>query len=522
MMERVLEIMRPPRIREYGQSNRGVLALGGLLSASFLFCYAGVLASLAGQWWSNDIYSYGFLIPVISAYLVWIRREKLADLQVAPNHLLGWPVLLAGLLMLITGKAAAVLLLQELSILVTLTGAVLLILGTRFLRVLWFPIAYLLFMIPVWDFVTDRLHHPFQSFSADLGVALIRSAGIPVYQDGLYIHLSNVTLEVAKACSGVNYLIAIVAIGIPMAYLFLRGWMKRTVLVAMAVGIAILGNGVRVALIGWLAYHGLGGDIHGPFHVLQGMFVSIVGYAVLFGGVWALSPASASSSVRGGHSGSVATMPFGPSRRSFPLLVASLSAVLLLTGGYIHFYQPIPIPLKKDLKEFPLAIGGWKGIDTSPGPGFLAPIGAEQMLLRAYRSPLGDKVDLSIAYFESQGQEKKLDSYKMDRLFQNASEVAVGVNPHRTIHVNRQVFQEKDNRTLILFWYELNGKIVTDRYRAKLYTMWDVLVHRRNNGAMILLSIDVPKTADLDRPLAATEQLLSEFFPELANYLPGD
>jgi len=521
-IERVLERVKPSWVRHDVRSNRRFVGLLALISASFLFCYVGVLAGLAGQWWSNDIYSYGFLIPVISAYLVWVRREAWVNLPAVPNPLWGWPVLSAGLLMLIAGKAATVLLLQELSIPVTLTGAALLILGTRFLRVLWLPIAYLLFMIPAWEVVTDRLYHPLQISSANLGVSLLRMTGVPVYQDGVFIYLPNITLEVAKACSGVNYLIAVVAIGIPMAYLFLRGWVKRTVLVGMAVAIAIIGNGVRVALIGLLASRGLAGDIHGPFHVLQGMFVSVVGYVVLFTGAWVLSPASGSSSAQKAGQDSVGKRTFAPTQRSASLFVTLSSVVLLTIGGYIHFVHPVPVPLKKELNEFPATIGGWRGADRAPNSIPFGAMKADRTLSRSYLDGSGDRVDLFLAHFEIQGQGRKLDDYNSDRLFQNVSEIEVRTDQKGAIRVNRQILQEGNGRDLVLFWYDLHGKIVTNRFLAKFYIMEDALVHGRNDGTLIALSVPLSETVDSEHARSTAERFLSEMIPVLADYLPGD
>ena len=521
MIRRPGESFLYPQMRNYWQVNRSALTAAGILTAAFLFCYAGVLRRMASQWWNNDVYSYGFLIPCISLYLIWVRRERLALIEPVSDFSGGLTVVFGGLFLLVLGDAAKVLLIQELSLIVTLAGVVLLVLGRGFLRALWFPIAYLLLMVPVWDFITDRLHLPFQNFSSSIGLTILQGIGIPVYRQGVFIELPNVTLEVAKACSGVNYLIAVVAIGIPIAYVALKGWIRRAVLIGMAVAIAVLANGARVALIGTLSYYGLsgGGDIHGPLHVLQGMFVSVIGYAALFGGVWALSPTPSSAPEKGDDS----VGPLQPrlSGRAFSTGVILLSAILLLTGSYLHFYRAIPVPLKKDLKLFPNEIGEWKGSDAAPNPSFLGLIDAKQTLSRVYRHVSGAEVHLYVGYFDFQDQERKLISYKTDRLFQNGAETEVAVPP-RSIRVNEQILQEEDRRELVLFWYELNGNIFTDRSRAKLYTMWNTLAHRRSNGALVLLSIDAPKEADLERPRFTIERFIPAVFPELANYLPKE
>ncbi|MFY9270050.1 MAG: archaeosortase/exosortase family protein, partial [Candidatus Manganitrophaceae bacterium] len=109
--------------------NWQVLGSAGLLLFALVFCYVQVFMTLVRLWWSNDIYSYGFLIPWISLYLVWVQREKLREIEPAPDYLKGGLLFLAGLSMLVVGHASSIALLEELSLIVTLMGAVLLMLG---------------------------------------------------------------------------------------------------------------------------------------------------------------------------------------------------------------------------------------------------------------------------------------------------------------------------------------------------------------------------------------------------------
>ncbi|MCP9447101.1 MAG: exosortase, partial [Nitrospira sp.] len=239
--------------------DRRVQTLGIVLALALLFCYVDVLLGMANQWWTISFYSYAFLIPGISAYLVWVRRDQLWAVQPEPAYVMGTVITAAGLSALMLGRKAGVQTVQQISLLITVPGVVLFLFGWRILKVLGLPIAFLGFMIPVWDAVTEPLHLPFQRLSADLGVRLLNLFGIPVYQNGVFIYLPNITLEVAKSCSGVNYLIAVLATSIPLATIVLHSVWKRVGLVVFAVTVSALANSVRVALIGVLAYYGLSG-----------------------------------------------------------------------------------------------------------------------------------------------------------------------------------------------------------------------------------------------------------------------
>ena len=259
-----------------------------ILAGTLLFCYWDVLNALVNQWISNDVYSYAFLIPVISGYMMWLQRERLSVLSVEGVPLLGWFVLSSGLAALLVGYAGHLLLVQELSLLLTLSGLVLLFWGVRAFRLLGAPIGYLLFMIPVWGIVTDPIQMPSRLFSAKVAAAMLQGMGLTTVRNGIYIDLPNVTLEVAPECSGINYLFAVLAIGVPIALFCLKDRTHRLVLLVSSLAIALVANGLRIALIGLTANYQLSVDSHGPLHILQGLAVSVVGYVTMFAVLWVL------------------------------------------------------------------------------------------------------------------------------------------------------------------------------------------------------------------------------------------
>lgn len=266
----------------------GTLGGVGILTGTLLFCYWEVLSALVNQWINNDVYSYAFLIPAISGYMIWLQRERLSVLSLDGHPVLGWFVLSSGLAALVIGWAGHLLLVQELSLLLTLSGLVLLFWGVQAFRLLRVPIGYLLFMIPVWGFITDPIQMPARLFSAEVAAAMLQGVGLTPYLDGIYIELPNITLEVAPECSGVNYLFAVAAIGVPIALFYLKDWTHRLILLVSALAIAMVANGLRIALIGIVAVHQLSVDSHGPLHILQGLFVSVVGYVGVFAVLWLL------------------------------------------------------------------------------------------------------------------------------------------------------------------------------------------------------------------------------------------
>lgn len=266
----------------------GILGRIGILAGTFVFCYWEVVSALVNQWIANDVYSYAFLIPVISGYMIWLQRERLFALPLEGAPVVGWFVLSSGLAALLVGWAGHLLLVQELSLLLTLSGLVLLFWGVQAFRLLRMPIGYLLFMIPVWGFITDPIQMPSRLFSAKVAAAILQGLGLTLHQDGIYIDLPDITLEVSPECSGVNYLFAVAAIGAPIAFFYLKSWIHRLILLVSALAIAMVANSLRIALIGIVAAYQLSVDSHGPLHILQGLFVSVMGYVGIFAVLWLL------------------------------------------------------------------------------------------------------------------------------------------------------------------------------------------------------------------------------------------
>ena len=494
---------------------------GAVIAGAFLFCYAKVFADLVRIWLDNGVYSHGFLVPFISLYLIRLRRKKLEGLRPSPSYRFGLPVTAAGLAMLLTAHAGGVLFFREVSLLITIVGIVLLLLGTPFLRALWFPIAYLSFMLTIWGTFIARLQMPLQTFSAMMAAKLIHFAGIPVYRESVYISLPNITLQVASVCSGVGNLISVLAIGIPLAYLTLKSWPRRIILVFGAVIIAILGNGLRVALIGTLAYYDMAGDLHGPYHLLQAMLVSFIGFFALFAGAWILAKGPAGSSPVSPPETGLPPSPverFGGGAKKQMLFFTT--GILLMTGSYVNFHHPSPVQLKMDIKRFPYEIGEWKGTEDRPDYGVFKTPGVDHELARVYRTTHGSEVKLYIGYYESQEQGKELVNWKSEEFHRGASKVAITLNMNESIAVNKLIKAEGERKRIILFWYDLNGRIVTDRYTAKIYTTGDALLKGRTNGAVIMVSSDFEGAEDRQQMPKATEQFIQRVMPLVRDYLP--
>jgi exosortase len=264
--------------REDGRST-DIIALA-IAAVGMAIAYGGVIAKLVHDWSVNENYSHGFLIVPLSIYLAWERRTRLAAVPVKPSNT-GLVVLAGGLATLAAGTIGAELFVARVSLLVVLSGTVLFIWGWQHLRIVAFPVAFLLLMIPLPMIIFNQIAFPLQLLASQVGELSLRSMDIPVLRQGNLITLANTTLEVAEACSGIRSLVSLLTLSIVYAYFTERDMWRRLVLIFATIPIAILTNGLRVAALGVVAYVYGQQAVEGFFHTSSGWGIFALAFAAL-------------------------------------------------------------------------------------------------------------------------------------------------------------------------------------------------------------------------------------------------
>jgi len=244
--------------------------------------YFEVLWDLVGDWYNNPDYSHGFLVPLMSGYFVWERRQSLQSVFVQPS-LWGVPLLAFGLFMLVVGSIGAELYTQRASLIIVIAGLVLLILGKEFVFKLSLPIAFLFFMIPLPAIVVNTIAFPLQIFAAQTATFCLFNLGIPVLREGNLIALAGTTLEVAEACSGLRSLLSLLTLGAIYAYFSQDSTWKRWALIFCSIPIAIIANAMRVTGTGVLAHTWGPEAAEGFYHTFEGWLIFIVAFILLLG-----------------------------------------------------------------------------------------------------------------------------------------------------------------------------------------------------------------------------------------------
>ena len=161
-----------------------LILAGFSLCAVFIIVYREVILSLFQAWLNVSAYSHGFLVPIVSLYIVWIYRDELSLSDISPNLFTGTTVLLVAGSLLVLGEASMTGIVQQFSILVAICGIIILLLGTRFMKVWTVPVLYLVLMLPVLDGLFRKIQWPFQLLSAKMAVAILQIFDIPVVLSG--------------------------------------------------------------------------------------------------------------------------------------------------------------------------------------------------------------------------------------------------------------------------------------------------------------------------------------------------
>jgi exosortase len=247
--------------------------------ALLLICYAPILYRMGVQWATDENMGHGFFVPIVAGFIAWQRRYELLATPRKPN---GWGLFLVifAAFEALAATLGAELFTARLAFVIALVGVILYLGGTRWIRILAFPLLLLPFMIPIPAIIYAQLTLKLQMLASQLAEVLIGAMGIPVLRAGNTLQLPSQTLDIAEACSGIRSLMSLAFLSLVYAYWAdNRVWM-RWVLLAATIPIAIGANGIRVAVTGLLS------EINtklaqGAYHETEGYIVFIVAMVAL-------------------------------------------------------------------------------------------------------------------------------------------------------------------------------------------------------------------------------------------------
>jgi exosortase A len=379
---------------------RAHLTALGWLASAILILFHRDAADMVGLWLKSETFNHCALILPIIGWLAWQRLAELRRLAPAA----WWPGLLlvaAGAASWLLGEAGSVALARHIGLVLMLQGAVIACLGKAVSRGLAFPIFYALFLIPA----GEGLVPPLQTLTAEMSMALLALSGIPAHIEGIFITTPSGYFEVAEACSGVQFLIAMIAYGALVANVCFRSWPRRIAFIAAAIIIPILANGVRawgtiyIAEISGIEFAA------GVDHVVYGWFFFALVIALLMAVGWRFFDRRAGDAW-------INPEKLQPVRPISSPLVPVAAAALALAALPLAWSAAIAASAEEAPAQLVLPyVDGWERMPMTGRPWKPHYVGADLLRMGRYRNAQGQQVDLAIAVFARQGEGRELVGY---------------------------------------------------------------------------------------------------------------
>ena len=250
-----------------------------------LVLYAPTYWMLAHGMWNEDDHAHGPIVFVVALFLIWQKRDIFirTDTPTRAEAATGWIILIFGLLAYALGRSQEVLLLEVGSQVPVILGALLITLGTKSVRAVWFALFFLLFMIPLPSFIVDTATGPLKQYISVIAEQVLYAAGYPIARSGVTLTVGPYQLLVADACSGLHSMFSLSAMGLLYLYLMQHTSTTRNLIIMAAIlPIAFVANIVRVMVLILVTYH-MGDEAgQGFLHGFAGIMLFIIGLLFLF------------------------------------------------------------------------------------------------------------------------------------------------------------------------------------------------------------------------------------------------
>jgi exosortase B len=263
----------------------------GPIVLGLLVLYVPTYWMLAHGIWNTEEQAHGPIVLAVTLYLIWQKRDALVQVG-APGRVevvIGWTLLIVGLLAYALGRSQDILIFEIGSQIPVLLGTLLITLGTKAARALWFALFFLFFMIPLPGFIVDAATGPLKQYISIIAEHVLYAAGYPIGRSGVTLTVGPYQLLVADACSGLHSMFSLSAMGLLYLYLMQRTSVARNlILMAAIIPIAFAANIVRVMVLILITYH-MGDEAgQGFLHGFAGIMLFIIGLLFLFLLDWVL------------------------------------------------------------------------------------------------------------------------------------------------------------------------------------------------------------------------------------------
>ncbi len=477
-MSALAELVVPPTTQVSGW--RIHLVALALAAAALLLLFRRDVADLVHIWWTSTTFGHCLFIGPVLAWLVWQRRPQLAQLPPAAWSP-GLAVVAAGGLVWLVGDAASAAVLRQFGLLGMIEGAVVTLLGPAVARGLLFPLGYAVFLVPF----GEGLEEPLQTVTVALVLPLLHLAGVSASVDGVIIHAGRYWFEVAEACSGAKFVIAMVAFGVLVANLCFTGWRRRALFLLACIVVPVLANGLRAFGTIYAAHLTSVEAATGFDHIVYGwlFFAAVMAGVIALAWRWfdrapdapAFDPTALRMPVRHRLDASVAAC-----------LVLALAAAFPAWSAAAN--RPALLPAHLDLPNVP----GWNRAPlSSRAPWSPWYPGADHILFGRYVDARGQAVDLAVAVYGRQREGAELISFGTGALREEDRWLRVADLPPIAGGAAMRIRAPGPVERIVATWYSVGDVETSDPVHVKLATAAARLLGRSPRAIAVHLSAEV-------------------------------
>ncbi|MEE9518445.1 MAG: VPLPA-CTERM-specific exosortase XrtD [Candidatus Adiutricales bacterium] len=489
--------------------------------------------------WEREDYSYAYLIPFIVLYLVWDKRDKLAEFR----SRVSWKGLIPfviGLFLFWLGELGGEYFSLYMSSWLILVGICWIHLGWTKLKALAFPLFITLAMFPLPSFLYNRVTLELKLISSKIGVDMMQWFGMSAFREGNIIDLGFTQLQVVDACSGLRFVIPLLILSLLMAYFYRAALWKRIVLVLSSVPLSIVTNSLRIALTGFF-YEIWGQKVaEGFFHGFSGWIIFITSVVVLLLeiGILRLLPPKKVRSENNRKFNqeqdqsetekkvSSDKNPWLPMKSAQFIVITILLGITLIISQTFDFREKIP--MAESFADFPLKIGQWAGNRQVLEQKFIDELDFTDYVMIDFRKTDGKQINFYVAYYESQRKGESIHSPASCLPGSGWSFEQAGISQLNvpgfysgSIPVSRAFMKKGDSQQLVYYWFPQRDRVLTNLYQLKIFTFWNALTKQRTDGALVRLITPVYSKENIDQAEERIKVFGAEIVPVLMKFLPG-
>ncbi|WP_027157032.1 VPLPA-CTERM-specific exosortase XrtD [Methylobacter luteus] len=501
------------------------LALIGSGLLLLLIAFAGGLEELVSRWEKQEEYSHSYILPFITLYFIWQRKNLIQQSAFSPSWM-GFGIVLLALVVFLVGEISALYILIQYAFIAVLMGIALAIMGWPALKPVIVPILLLIFAIPLPYFLEASLSANLQLLSSKFGVSFIRWCQIPVYLEGNIIDLGSYKLQVVEACSGLRYLFPLMSLGFICAYMYNTVFWKRALVFLSTIPITLFMNSFRIAMIGVLVDNWGSSMAEGFLHDFEGWVVFMACLGVLVAEMLLLSRLGTDRRPFAEVFGLTvdqsvddsAGAKVRPLSRPFIAIIASL-AVVTVTVFSIDKRAEV-FPERKNFPIFPMQLADWQGQHSSMEDTVINKLGLSDYILADFRQVQGAPVNLYAAYYASQRKGISPHSPRVCIPGGGWQITDIERKDLGLLAVNRIVIKKGDMTQLVYYWFQQRGRKLANEYLMKWYLFKDALLLNRTDGALVRLTTMVNPGESLDLADQRLQVFAQEVLPVLPQYIP--